>query len=691
MKEIILKKLTLHNFKGGSLSIEPDGANLDIYGTNEAGKTRIYDSFSWLLFGKDSLDQANFDIKTLDQNGNCISGGEDHFVEAALSVDGKPISLKRLYRENWTQRRGDADKTFTGHKTDYYINDVPMIEKEYKTSIDDICPEMVFKLLTNPKYFNEVLATWNGKKTTQTDARRKLIFEVCGVDVTDEDVIKTNPDLEPLIAIVAERSLEDHRKIAKSRQAKISEEKKGIPARIDEQRRSADKDLREEKTVSAALSIARSLVREKQDALVMIENGGQVVKLKKELAEIETKITNRENQLEKERQKKLSEAGAVRQKKIDEVDKKIQNVTEKIRSEKSNNNQIYEQTKRLETDIAHLRSEAEQLRKKWIEVDAKKPEFHQDETCPTCGQAIPQEKLDDARKEFIYGFNEHKATELNRISELGGEKVGLIELREKSLSEEMAIIEKSNEKIVDLTGKKTELEKERAAILSEPKIEIETDTLATYTRSHDRKLADLEKQKSAIKTNIEEAQESDKPDTEDAKAEIEKAEANVTALSEELYKSQAATKTEQRVEELKEQERTLSAEFEKLSHELYLLDEFEKAKVTLIEGTVNSKFLITKIKLFDVQINGGIDPCCIATYNGVPYNSMNNAARINCGIDIQSVLSNHYGVSIVTFIDNAESVAALLPTRAQQIRLIVSANDKTLRIEKEETDHDKAE
>ena len=82
------------------------------------------DAFLWLLFDKDSQNNSNFNIKTLDQDGNVIHGLE-HEVTAKLSIDGKVVELQKIYKEKWTKKRGEAERTLTGHITDYFINNVP--------------------------------------------------------------------------------------------------------------------------------------------------------------------------------------------------------------------------------------------------------------------------------------------------------------------------------------------------------------------------------------------------------------------------------------------------------------------------------------------------------------------------------------------------------------------------------------
>ena len=105
----------------------------------------------------------------------------------------------------------------------------------------------------------------------------------------------------------------------------------------------------------------------------------------------------------------------------------------------------------------------------------------------------------------------------------------------------------------------------------------------------------------------------------------------------------------------------------------------------MLEEKINSKFKYARFKLFKTNINGGIEEVCETIFNGVPYSSgLNNAARINVGLDIISTLSEHYGVTAPIFVDNSEAVTKLIDINSQVISLVVSEKDKELRIETRE-------
>ena len=125
----------------------------------------------------------------------------------------------------------------------------------------------------------------------------------------------------------------------------------------------------------------------------------------------------------------------------------------------------------------------------------------------------------------------------------------------------------------------------------------------------------------------------------------------------------------------------MSCEYEEKQKILYLCDEYIRAYTELVSEKVNNLFTFVKFKLFDKQINGGIQETAEATYKGVPYGSLNNAAKINAGLDVINALSKKFEKEIPIFVDNAESVNELVDVDSQLIRLVVSKY-KNLRIEK---------
>ena len=138
-----------------------------------------------------------------------------------------------------------------------------------------------------------------------------------------------------------------------------------------------------------------------------------------------------------------------------------------------------------------------------------------------------------------------------------------------------------------------------------------------------------------------------------------------------------------RIEELKAEERKLAGEYEKVDRDAFLCDLFVKTKVSMLTEKINSRFEFTRFVLFEDQINGGISETCRVMVNGIPYENLNNAMRIQSGMDVIRTMQKHYGVMAPCWIDNRESIVELPKMDCQVISLVVSAEDKTLRIEME--------
>ena len=145
------------------------------------GKTTLSDAFMWLLFDKDSANRKDFEIKTLGPDGEPEHGLE-HTVEAVLELeDGSRLALKRSTRRSGPRNADQQPLSSPATLRTTYLDGVPVKKSEYDAQIAEIADEQIFRLLTDPRYFNEVLH-WND--------RRELLLEVCG-DVSDSEVISS--------------------------------------------------------------------------------------------------------------------------------------------------------------------------------------------------------------------------------------------------------------------------------------------------------------------------------------------------------------------------------------------------------------------------------------------------------------------------------------------------------------------
>lgn len=280
---IKIKSLKLENFKGiKDLTIDfKDTTN--IYGDNAVGKTTIFDAYSWLLWDKDSLNRKDFAIKPYDKNGNEVHNLES-IVEGNFSFDDTDLSLKKIYKEVWTKKRGSTQAEFTGHTTDYYINSVPVKKKEYNERIESVLSEDNFNLLSNPLYFNQIL-----DKNKRRDVILGLIDEI-----KPADIIAKNKDLEDLD--LETYTVDELKKIAKDSAKKINKDIESIPARIDELDKSKIHDIDfdalefRKKTINPAIKdIDEKLADASKMAEGMTEITEKITALQKEKSELTEK------------------------------------------------------------------------------------------------------------------------------------------------------------------------------------------------------------------------------------------------------------------------------------------------------------------------------------------------------------------------------------------------------------------
>lgn len=628
-----LTKLELLNFKGlKSFAINING-DVVIRGDNATGKTTVFDSVCWLLFGKDSLDRADFEIKTLD-------GGEpihkvNHEVTGTFTLDeGGTVELKRVYREKYSSPRG-GEVTLTGHTTDYFVDGVPKKEKEYKEMVSSLVDESIFKLITNPLYFNETYSWQN---------RRKLLLEMCG-DIDDAAVINSREDLKRLAELLDGRTVDDQRKVIASKKTAINKELDMIPIRIDEAVRNkpetaSDKAklIRDIETLSAGIDEV-----EKQKAI--IQNGFSST-------EKESKIRDIQRQLEVQGSKVLSDYHKQKQHLRCEYEASLT----KLKMVEVDRDRCADRQDEL---IKEIERESKRIATLQSEFDTFNAQQFNKESCPTCGQALPADKQAVLEAEF----NTNKSKKLE-------EWKGLIESAVKlkaNYEEQQEIM------VLKIDSLTTEVSQYHDAYNVKFK---EYEAYSEPNVEDDPVYTDLKAQLFLLEIDDEpgaEAEELAKLDEELSSMKSKKA-----GLETELNKFKLIDDINHRILELENQQQKLVAEKNALDEASFLMDEFIKAKVNMLEENINSRFKLARFKMFNVMLNGNVEECCETTYKGVPYRSMNNAARINVGLDIINALTSYYKVNAPVFIDNAEAVTEFVPVNSQTIKLIVDESEPQL-------------
>ena len=642
-------RLTLSNFKGvKSFCLAAQGENMTIKGNNATGKSTLFDAFLWLLFDKDSQNKSKFDIKTLDKNGNVLHG-LDHEVEAELEIDvkgfnweketgtekTKRLTLKKTFKEKWTQKKGTTNKIFSGHTTDYFINEVPVQAKEYAARIADIADEEVFRLLTNPRHFNEQVK-WQD--------RRKVLLEVCG-DITDADVIASDKALAKLPDLLGDHKLDEYKEMLKAKKKKINDELSSLPIRIDEVYRGLpDVEGLDVGRATEKIELLKGSIRKREQAISRIESGGEVAEKTKLLREIEAEMQEIKNSYTKDLQEKIS----LKKSELYAVDSGAEREINNLRAD----------IERNAKKILMWEEDMVGLREAYASKKAEEFTFDQSDTCPTCSQPLPAEQLAEARQKAEESFNQAKAENLAEINSEGG----TYKLEVETFQE----VNKTIEARVKVLNGQIDIDTKNAESLKAEIIALEEKALLAppaYTKK--------KKQKAEIEEIIAGLQDGSSDEKAKLYEEIAQLESSVKEAERVIADLSTYKQGQERIEELKRQEEKLSAEYAKLEESLFLTEEFTRAKVKMLEEKINSKFEIVTFKLFETQINGGLAEVCESLVDGVPYSTgLNYGHQIVGGLDVIRTLSRNYNFYPPIFVDNSEAISVLPEMEAQVIRLV---------------------
>ena len=641
MTDIRIKRLSLENFKcHKSLTLDFTGRSASVYGDNATGKTSIYDGLTWLLFGKDSNGNGdkNIEIKPLSPSGEVLDHEALTAVEAVLEVNGEEVSLRRTYREVWTTKRGSSEATYDGNTSEYYIDGVPCKKNAFQERVNELVSEDTFRLLTSVSHFASGIS-WQ--------ERRAVLFKVAGV-MEDREILSTNEAFSPLAQSLGRMSLEDYKKKLLSEKKQFTGTRTEIPARISECQKTID-DIQGLDFAGAQAEAERLQARADgiSGKLLSLEHDSAAEQKRLEIKEAQLELTALENENRAYRAEQST--GGVN----------IPSLNIRVTALQS---QLTGKKRSLEAEsgyIAQLDGKISASRSEWIRVNG---ENFTAGSCPTCGQALPQQQLEAARERFAQEKQKRLDTILANANDAKNAKA-MAESRFDSLQAEVMQLEAEmagiRQQITEAAENKAEIRdmedytERRTAIKG--KIDALTGELADLMRSRYDAKEKLRRELAEVHEQIRE---------------------NLATVS----KEGLLDYSRERIESLREDARTAAQALEAIEKMLYLMDEYSRYKTRFVEDSVNSMFRIARFRLFREQTNGGVEDRCDVVYEGVPYMNLNNGMKINVGIDIINTLSAAYGVRVPLFVDNAESVTKLETCNSQTVRLEVSKNDKELRV-----------
>lgn len=651
MKEIILRRLSLLNFKGiRKLEINFDEHETNIYGANGSGKTTIFDAFRWLLFGKDGNDRKDFNIKTLDKTGRVIER-LPHEVEAVIEVAGEEITLKKCFTEKWQKKRGSAVETFNGHMVECFYNEVPCSVTEYERKIAAICDEQVFKLITNPLYFT----------AQRKDFQRGMLISMAG-EISNDDIVAENPELADLVAALSGKTLEEYKREIANKKRRIKEGIDTIPARIDERKREipaeADWDALETEIADHQSRIEEIDKQMADRSRAYNEITKERQELARRLSERKSSLTAREYEL---KDKLLADYNNAKRAHDTAVQNEVQLRNERRIRALS--------LPRLESEVAQLTDQKENILKPEFRAicaevfTAPDPDSF---ICPTCKRPLETSDVEAETERLRKAFEADKAARKNRNKARGQEVAAQIAAKEEEISTIKNALFELDTRIGEIQSS--------SVFKTEPTMPDITPALDS-----DAKLKSLREEMSAIQHELDNPVSA--PVISDLQAEKNAELEKINTIRYRLRDRELIENNNRRISELESELKESQNELARLEGIEFSIQQFGKARIEQVENRINGLFKIVRFKMYEQQINGGEIETCEATVGGVPFSDLNNAAKINAGLDIINAISRANGIVAPIFIDNRESVTDIVSTDAQIINLVVAPDCPTLKID----------
>ena len=342
-------------------------------------KTTLADAWHWLLFDKDSSNRK-------DSNQNFAQTANPNTV---LNTPLVPFwnlmtvanSPEKVYQEKWTRARILLPNS--PDTTDHFIDGIP-VKKKY----DEKMPRLQTKKFSVAYRPALLMRCCTGD--------RKL-SEVCG-DVSDAEVIASKTDLSKLSEIPgtdhrARKQKDGNQQGTGENTGEIDEVKRGLPNGQHHKRMNAN-DITNSRTApgKAGKTVGKA--------------GGQVAERQRnsECWKGSCWVENRHRQA-------LDEKVADKQRAFNSTGDIY-----RLKADIENRESVIQHS---ETEVKTIEEKMEKLRQKWYEKNQKEFEFEYEETCPTCGQPLPAERIEEAREKAMAEFNREKAERLENISAEG--------------------------------------------------------------------------------------------------------------------------------------------------------------------------------------------------------------------------------------------------------------------------------
>ena len=653
MKKVVLKKLTLQNWKAQNKSVEFNEGKTIIKGRNSIGKTTLMKGWLWLLTGwTDANNVKNHEIfdnkETLSHETPLTS------VKAIITIDDVEYTIERQAKAGFTRKRGE--NTYVKSSSDtykYLIDNIEVSVANFNDWIaNNICDVNNLVYCLSGEFFSTLC------ENDKNNARRvleTLIGEIKESDFKGDYTLLN----EKLKSLNIDQIIEQTKNTIKPLAMRMED----IPSIVE----SKEKTLADYRSVDFVALMDE--INAKKKTIEDIDNAilGKAESIKPILGErdkIFEIINSKTLSLSECRNTYESKQRAI----ISEIKGKIEGIkSENARIRQTNLTELYnlDVNKQKLITLKGLLMNARQYREDLLEKrdEVKARVFSEDMKCAYCGQELPQDEVEKARVRF----NAAKKNDLDMIVAKGKACKDDIERYEKEIAELQAIVDKG---VVELPYKSVEEYEKELRDAQSKYIPYENTKEYEVLKGE---IEDLKKSLPEIPQNDNEAL------TNTKRAIISELE----DLNRKYGLKTKADELEREIVALKEEKRNLGVEIAKLEGFLMNIQEWLQERANIVSSRINDKLTNCKIVMYSAQKDGSLKPdCVIVDNNNVKYATLNYSNRIKTNIELQQLFCNFYGIELPCWIDEAAVFSHNnLPALESQHILLYASDDNYLIVE----------
>lgn len=672
MKKIEVREIRLTDFKGQQEKKIEFGHRTVVSGKNGCGKTTLADAFMWVFCDKDYSLKSNPDIRP-DDGRECLPR-----VDIDLAIDGKPVSVAKFQKRTESKPKdGKPGKVALSNK--YEINGVPKAERDFKADLKERGFDFDnFLMLSHMEIFTDL---------KDADARKILFSMSDGAGKSDLEIAKTVPDCAELVPLLETYKTDEIKAMNSATLKKAEEQLKAIPNQIIGMEHSkVDADV-------AELELQKNALQEQISDLEkqIVQSGNErSSKLRAELSDLGVQKYSFESKAHEE----ISTRKTAIQIKINELRTERNLKAAELNRETSALVILRAQKKELLEKLQNARTQYPKIKDtEWDSSDLESIESETfkdaDTICPTCGQNLPSEQIEQLKSRFEQKkqervnqqlkdkeeWEQEKKRKLDEVIQTGNKASADMKeahKQEEAFTSEIAGLTERLEQIKTSLGEKN---KEFEAIPAEPDLSQNTE--------YQQILADIKAKEQEL-AYLDDGEEAKKQLNEQLKTKKQE----LAAVNQKIGETNNNVRIDEQIEKLQEIQKQYAQSKADAQMILDELKALSMAKNTALEDAVNQYFDGVKVKLFDTQKNGEVVDACIWYVQDKDGNwkkligNANTALMMKGKISIMDGLQKFYGVSYPIFVDCAaeldNSSLAGIKADAQLIFLKVAEGDMTV-------------